>query len=480
VKTASNEKRVIAVDLDGTLILTDTLHESILTFLRYNPFMFLKLLYWLLGGRAAFKAKLAGCIDLDVVALPYNRPLIDWLTEERQKGRKIALCTAANERVAYSVANYLQIFDEVIASNSEDNLKGENKRKALQNRFGVNGYDYAGNSAVDVEVWSGAVEAIVVNASEGVLKKAARACAVTKVFAPNVMPLSQASSLLRVHQWLKNLLIFVPILTAHGLDNFQDVLTLLLAFISFSLCASAVYVTNDVFDLVSDRRHPRKCNRPFASGALSLRFGFLLAPLLVFTSFWIALSVGRDFTAVLSIYLLLTTCYTLWLKKLVLVDCLILAGLYTLRIVAGAAAINLSLSFWLLAFSLFIFLSLAFVKRFAELQTQIDAGSTVAHGRGYLVADAPLIQNLGVTAGYSAVVVFALYLDSDTVQYLYKFTGLIWLALPLILFWISWMWLSAARGRMHDDPIVFAVKDKASLSVGLLTLVFFTLASVGI
>ena len=479
MKTSSYKDRPLAVDLDGTLTLTDTLHESIVAFLRYSPFMFYKLLYWLFLGRAAFKAKLASSLDLDAVSLPYNQPLIEWLKEERRKGRKIVLCTAANEGVAQSVANYLQLFDEVIASNPTNNLKGKNKREALQQRFGIKGYDYVGNSEVDLEVWSGAAGAIVVNANDGVLKKAARASVVIKVFPRDLITLSQAASLIRVHQWLKNLLIFVPILAAHNFDNFQAVLTLLLAFMSFSLCASAVYVTNDLFDLVNDRRHPRKCNRPFASGAASLRLGFILAPTLIFTSFCLALLVGSNFTVVLSIYFLLTLCYTLWLKKLALVDCLTLAGLYTLRIAAGAAAIYLKLSFWLLAFSVFIFLSLAFVKRFAELQIQFDVGSTVVHGRGYSVADAPLVQNLGVTAGYAAVLVLALYLDSDAIQNLYQVPELIWLAIPLMLFWISWMWLSAARGRMHDDPIVFAMKDRASLCVGVLTLFSFGLASIG-
>jgi len=283
-----------------------------------------------------------------------------------------------------------------------------------------------------------------------------------------------------VHQWLKNVLLFVPLLAAHQIGNIQSLSTLILAFISFSLCASAVYMTNDLLDLESDRRHPRKRNRPFAAATLPIAAGAVIAPLFAITSLALGALVGSAFLAWLIVYFGLTTAYSLALKRIALVDCLTLAALYTLRIIAGAAAVSVILSFWLLAFSVFIFLSLAFVKRYAELQVQAQAGNSHAHGRGYAVSDAPLVQTLGIAAGYSAVLVLALYLHSETVTALYAQPVLIWFAVPLLLFWISWVWLKAHRGEMHDDPIVFAIKDKASLAIAGLTAAAFVLATKGI
>ncbi|WVN42017.1 UbiA family prenyltransferase [beta proteobacterium MWH-UniP1] len=329
-------------------------------------------------------------------------------------------------------------------------------------------------------MWAGARQAIVVNASEAIAKQAEKVATVSKVFPPQVVMLSHWLKTLRVHQWLKNLLLFVPLLAAHQMGNFQSLSTLVLAFVSFSLCASAVYMANDLLDLESDRRHPRKRHRPFASAAVPLKVGAVLLPLFTATSLALGLVVGAAFAAWLIVYFLLTCAYSLWLKRLALIDCLTLAALYTLRIIAGAAAVTIPLSFWLLAFSVFIFLSLAFVKRYAELQVQAAAGNAFAHGRGYAVTDAPLVQTLGITAGYAAILVLALYLQGETVVTLYVQPELIWLAVPLMLFWVSWVWMKAHKGEMHDDPIVFAIKDKASLTVAVLIAFSFLLATKGI
>lgn len=390
------------------------------------------------------------------------------------------LCTATNERIAHAVANHLQLFDEVIASDETTNIKSANKRKALEDRFGVKAYAYAGNSSADIEVWAGARQAIVVNASDAVAKKAAQLTEVAKTFPPSTITLSHWRRVFRVHQWLKNLLLFVPLFAAHQIGNIQSLYTIILAFISFSLCASAVYVANDLLDLESDRKHPRKRNRPFASAAIPIKVGVVLTPLFALASLALGLMVGTVFTTWLAVYFLLTCTYSLWLKRLVLVDCLTLAALYTLRIIAGAAAVAVTLSFWLLAFSVFFFLSLAFVKRYAELQVQARAGNSYAHGRGYVVTDAPLVQTLGITAGYTSVLVLALYLHSETVARLYRQPELIWFAVPLMLFWVSWVWMQAHRGEMHDDPIVFAIKDKSSLVVAVLIAICFALATTGI
>ena len=473
-------EKVIAVDLDGTLTLADTLHESVLALLREKPLLMFALPFWLVGGRAGFKATVARYVELDVTTLPYNQPLIDWLKEERACGKKIVLCSAANKHVAQAVANHLQLFDDVIASDAVENIKSTNKRKALDERFGVEGYDYVGNSSDDIEVWAGAKHAIVVNASRAVHEKAAQVTAVSQSFPSLGVTLSDWRRAIRVHQWLKNLLIFVPLLAAHQFGNTPSLFILILAFFSLSLCASSVYITNDLLDLESDRRHPRKKNRPFASAKLSVKSGAVLAPLLLVFSLVLGLMVNTAFLAVLILYFLLTTFYSLALKRIVLVDCLTLATLFTLRIFAGAVAVSVPLSFWLIAFSVFIFLSLAFVKRYAELLVQIQAGNNHAHGRGYLVTDAPLLQTLGIAAGYSSVLVLALYLNDETVSALYVQPLWIWITIPLLLFSISWVWLKANRGEMHDDPIVFAVKDKSSLIVACLIVIVCVCAAVGV
>ena len=471
---------VIAVDLDGTLTLTDTLHESVVALVRDNPIYLFALPFWLAQGKAILKAKVADRVGLDVTTLPYNQPLIDWLKKERGAGERIVLCTATNERIAHAVSDHLQLFDEVIASDTTINIKSANKRKALEDRFGLKGYDYVGNSTADIEVWAGARRAIVVNASNAITKKAAQVAVVSKVFTSNPIKFSDWRRVFRVHQWLKNMLLFVPLLAAHQIGNIQLLSTLILAFISFSLCASAVYMVNDLLDLESDRKHPSKRHRPFAAAVVPIATGAVLAPLFAIASLALGVMVGPSFTAWLVIYFLLTCAYSLWLKRLVLIDCLTLAALYTLRIIAGAAAVAITLSFWLLAFSIFIFLSLAFVKRYAELQVQAAAGNFHAHGRGYMVTDAPLVQTLGIAAGYVAVLVLAFYLHGETVTTLYTQPELIWFVVPLMVFWVSWVWMKAHRGEMHDDPIVFAIKDKASLAVAVLTAISFMLATKGI
>ncbi len=470
---------IIAVDLDGTLLNSDALHESVFALLRESPLKIFALPFWLIQGKALLKAKIASNVTLDVATLPYNKPLIEWLTQEREQGRQIVLCTASDQHIAEAVASHLGIFDGVLASDGLQNNAGTQKRALLEARYGVSAYDYAGNAAVDLKVWAGARQAIVVNASDALIKEAAQVASVSKVFPPQPIRMTDWCRVFRVHQWLKNLLLFVPLLAAHQIGQVHELLTVTLAFIAFSLCASAVYMANDLLDLESDRRHPNKRHRPFASGLVPIQYGAMLAPLCVVIGFGLGLMIGQAFAAWLFLYLVLTLAYTLCLKRMILVDCLLLATLYTIRIIAGAAAVLVPLSFWLLAFSIFIFLSLAFVKRYAELQVQALAGNDHAPGRGYAVSDAPLVQTLGVSSGYAAVLVLALYLHSETVMQLYARPELIWFAVPLMLFWVSWVWLKAHRGQMHDDPIVFAIKDRASLMVGVLITISFLLATLG-
>jgi len=458
----------LVVDLDGTLIRTDMLHEAALKAVREHPLDALRIPMWLARGKAILKHHLAQRADMDASLLPYNKELIDWLRGERQAGRMLVLCTASDKVQACAIAEHLELFDIVMASDGEINLAGTNKAAALQRRFGERGFDYAGNSSADLHVWQAARRAVVVEAPKGLAQLASSLCEVEREFKTPVAELAVWRRALRIHQWLKNILLFVPLFASHHFSDVGIWQALALAFLSFSLCASSVYIANDLTDLDSDRQHPRKSRRPFASGALPVWKGVIAAPLLLLLSLAIGTFVGGHFLVALSIYFFVTCAYSWGLKRLMLLDCLTLAVLYTMRIVAGAAASDLELSFWLLAFSGFLFLSLAFVKRYAELQLQLLRGKNRAHGRAYVTTDAPLIQVLGVNSGFAAVVVLALYFNNESVLRLYHTPELAWVGVPVMLFWISWVWIRAHRGEMHDDPVIFAVKDRASLVAGVI------------
>jgi len=456
----------LVVDLDGTLVNTDMLHESALKVLRNSPLDTFRIPFWLSKGKAALKQSLALRADLNPQSLPYNLELLEWLKQQKSSGRKLILCTASDVSIATPIANHLGIFDEVLASDGASNLIGKRKAEALEQRFGRAGFDYVGNSKADLAVWERARQAIIANASDRLIHQTEKLCKIEHVFPRKKPGFNTWWRVFRAHQWMKNVLLFVPLLAAHQLTNLEAWFTLALAFMSFSLCASSVYITNDLLDLESDRLHPRKRGRPFASGQVPAWLGVVLAPLLLISSAALGVYISKSFFFWLAFYFILTSVYSWLLKRLILVDCLALAMLYTLRIVAGAAVVNMDVSFWLLAFSVFLFLSLAFVKRYAELNTKLLNDSEKIHGRGYYASDAPLIQMLGVGSGYASIIVLTLYLNSDAVLKLYRTPEFIWGTVPIMLFWISWMWIQAHRGNMHDDPLVFAVKDKASLLSG--------------
>ena len=470
----------LVVDLDGTLIRTDMLHESALTVLRTSPATTLLLPFWLLMGKATLKRRLAERTTFDAASLPYNLDLLAWLKGQRSKGRSLILCTASDQSIANSISTHLGLFDEVLGSDGTTNLAGSRKASALVARFGRGGFDYAGNSRSDLPVWGESRRAVVVNASAALEKQASALCEVEEVFPAQKLNIGTWRRMLRIHQWMKNLLLFVPILAAHQFMDPDSWLALIVAFFSFSLCASSVYIVNDLLDLESDRLHPRKRTRPFASGLVPAWLGVAITPLLLLSSVLLATYVGGTFMPWLLFYFALTCAYSWGLKRLTLVDCLTLAMLYTLRIVAGAAAAGLGMSFWLLAFSVFLFLSLAFIKRYAELQVQLLNNKLTAHGRGYYTTDAPLVQMLGVASGYASVMVLALYLNSDSVVKLYRIPEAVWGAVPVLLFWVSWMWMQAHRGEMHDDPLVFALKDKASLAAGIAFAAVLALGMMGL
>lgn len=478
VAASHSEQTVpLCVDLDGTLIKTDALWESLMVLLKHKPFYLLAVPLWILRGRAHLKKEIARRVELNPASLPYHSGFLDFLRTEHKKGRKIVLATASDEQLARRIAEHLGMFDEVFASDGKVNMRGRNKGRALAERFGKKGFDYAGNSSVDLPVWSEARQAIVVNASAGLAERARQCAKVSQVFDGSRSKPSALIKALRPHQWVKNCIIFVPLLTSHNLGNVEKVIKAGLAFAAFCFCASGVYMLNDLLDLESDRHHDSKKRRPFASGELPLPYGLISAPLLLALSAVVAWYLSWHFASVLALYFVLTTSYSWRVKQVPLLDVFFLAGLYTIRLVAGHVAAAINFSFWLLAFSMFIFLSLALVKRFTELKMLRQQNRHDSKGRGYVASDLEMVAMLGIANGFLAVMVMALYVNSPEAQIdrvtgknLYQHPMILLLVCPLLLFWISRVWLIAHRGQMHDDPIVFALKDRVSYLIGALTL----------
>ena len=459
--------KTLVIDLDGTLIKTDLLVESLFLLLRQNPFSLFLLPFWLLSGKARLKQEIATRVDLDINSLPYNEQLIKYIEVEKVKGRPIVLATASFEKYAKQIAEHLDIFDQVLASNGQLNLSGHNKKDKLLDLFGAKGFVYAGNAHVDLKVWEAASSAIVVNPEPGLLNKVRARFEIEALLDNQVSMLSSLVKATRVHQWVKNILIFVPILLSHTSINISSLWDGIIAFFSFSLCASSVYLLNDLIDLPDDRKHKSKCNRPFASGQLSPIVGLTGIPILFLLSLALASSLTVEFVISLCSYFVLTLLYSFWLKRKVLIDVISLASLYTTRIIAGACAIGLFPSFWLLSFSMFFFLSLAIIKRYSELLELKAKGEKSIPGRGYESNDIELMASLGGSSGYVSVLVLALYLNSIEVRAQYTHPEYLWLICPIILYWISRAWLIAHRGIMHDDPIVWAIRDKLSHIAGI-------------
>jgi 4-hydroxybenzoate polyprenyltransferase len=466
-KRATGTPPPLCVDLDGTLIRTDLLVESALALLSRSPLMLFAMLAWLVRGKAVLKREIARRVELNAATLPYNEEVLAWVREQ-QPIRQTLLCSAADASLATLVADHVGGFDAVIASDGAVNLSGSNKAAALVERFGAQGFDYIGNAAVDLKVWKFARAAIVVEHNTRLSATAARVAPVERIFLQARHTARQWLKALRLHQWVKNILVFLPLLASHRIFEARVVTSSTLAFVCFGLCASSVYLTNDLLDLAADRQHRRKKHRPFAAGALPLYQGPIVALVLLVAGFALACAVAPTFALVLLGYYLLTTGYSFKFKRIVMLDVVVLALLYTSRILAGAAAMQTRLSFWLLAFSMFIFLSLAMIKRYTELLATQKTSTRKTAGRGYQIEDLPLIQSLGGASGYLSVLVLALYVDSTASQSLYRHPHYLWLLCPLLLYWISRTWVIAHRGAMHDDPVVFAMMDNVSRVIMLI------------
>lgn len=448
---APTAKLPLVVDLDGALIRSDMLVEMAFAFIGRFPFAAYKIPLWLWRGKAELRQRLAQSIDIDVATLPYDARLLDRVRQARDEGRPVYLVSACDERLLGAVANHLGGFAGWFAADPSAN----GKATKLADAFGEGGFDYIGNDRIE-----SAAARYGATAGDGSPQNSWRALL----------------RLLRPHQWAKNALVGVALLTAHRFTP-AAALQAFLAAVAFSACASAAYIVNDLVDIQADRGHPSKRMRPFASGDASFAAGATLAGLCLVLAFAVAVSISAEFVGILAFYLALTTAYSLLLKRKLLIDVVTLAVLYTIRVVAGAVAIDVPMSEWLLMFCMFIFLSLALIKRYSELAIRFDVGLPDPANRGYKIDDLSVVFSLAAAAGYCAVVVLTLYLSSDTVRALYAHPSLLWLACPLFIYWISRILMLSHRRVLHDDPIVFAMRDRVTWATAALIVLIGLLAA---
>lgn len=471
-------KPPLIVDLDGTLLKIDTLHEGAVGLASRHPLQFLGAIRLLLTqGKAAMKARIADMAILDYATLPVREDFVAWLQQEAQLGREIHLVSAADQRIVAGIAERIGLFATSTGSDGVRNLAAGNKRDYLLSAF-PQGFSYAGDSHADIAVWSGAQSIILVGAAGSVRRRAERlGRPIEARFDGDGRPWRSFLKQLRLHQWSKNLLVFMPLLLAHRFGDAATWLSAFAAFLALSLAASATYIVNDLLDLAADRAHHSKRFRPLASGAFAVRHAMVAVPLGLLIAFGLALSTGWLATFVLAAYVVLTLSYSLRLKRIALLDTSVLGFLFTLRIVLGGAAIDQPPSFWLLAFSMMLFFALSTAKRQTEIMKKINsAGASQVAGRGYQVTDANLTLAYGISASIASLVILMLYTTNDVAQELYRHSEWLW-AIPLFLhLWQMRIWLLAHRGTLNDDPIVFAIKDKLSLLLGAGCAVAFYLA----
>ncbi|HEX9146423.1 MAG TPA: UbiA family prenyltransferase [Candidatus Binatia bacterium] len=476
-RSASRLENVpLVVDLDGTLLRTDLPFESAVRLIKQKPWLALLMPFWLVKGRAYLKHKIFQRVHLDVSLLPAHEELLNWLRDEKTRGRRLVLATASDYHQACSVVEPLGLFDTVLGSDGRRNLKGRHKLETIIEVCGKE-FDYVGNSSADLEIWRGCRHAILVNSSKRVERLARHAGNVMRVFPSSLNGFREALRSMRFYQWVKNLLVFVPAITSHTIFDGSIAGKAALAFLSFGFAASAAYILNDLLDLEEDRRHNTKKHRPFASGRMSLSSGILLALACLFTSAVIAAFVSYAFIIGLATYIVLTSLYSLLLKRLVVIDVLALAFLYTLRVVAGNLATGIVFSLWLLSFAFFLFLSLAFSKRAADLIQHQQDNRKAVPGRGYMTTDLDAVCIAGMCSGFLSSLVLALYINSDSVQLLYRRPALLWGLQPILLYYVTRLWLICRRGELTEDPIQYAAREPSTYGAAFLAIVVLLAAT---
>ncbi len=473
---ATSDPVPLCVDLDGTFIRTDLLLEGILRLVRHRPMSALLLPFWLLRGKAHLKARLADALPDPVSPPPVNAELAAWMMEEKSAGRPVLLVTASNVGALGTVRGLFP-FDEIIASDGAVNLKGENKAAVLVERFGERGFDYAGDSDADHAVWRRARKAVLVFHSRRKMARLERKYDVARSFCTNSTGWRDWVKALRVHQWAKNLLIALPFLAGHHYHTAWQLAGLFASFLAMSLCASGTYLWNDLLDLEYDRAHPRKRLRLAASGKTSLQRIALASFAMVASGLAGGFMIRPAFGFLLIGYIVLTLAYSLYFKRIAIADIFILAFLYLSRVIGGIVVSEAVISFWLFAFTFLLFLSLAAAKRYVELAAKSDGGGAALHGRGYLRADLPAVSGLGIATGIASCIVLGLYSNSAQVAALYLKPEWIWGICVAALYWITRIWFITHRGEMHEDPVVFALKDRGTWVIGFLSLLCAILAN---
>jgi 4-hydroxybenzoate polyprenyltransferase len=468
----------IVVDLDGTLVLTDTFAASLFEALRKRPSCFLALFAALLRGRAFCKRVTAALARLNIASLPYNEPLVDYLRQQRALGRRLILATGADLSIATGVAEHLGIFDDVIGSDGGRNVIGDEKLRAIQERIGDTPFTYAGNSRADLRVWRRSQSAILVGAPRSWARELRDAgISVQHEFEGTRRNWKGLVRCLRLHQWSKNILVFVPTILAHQIWNALVMRRALIAFLALSFCASALYIVNDLLDLQADRLHPGKRHRPLASGEVSVETGLGIAIFMAVVGGALATFLPFQGFVLLAAYAAASLIYSLKLKRMLFLDVVSLALLYAVRVLYGGSATGIKISVWTLAFSLFLFASLATVKRLAELRRVNVSAAGIQEYRGYTEVDVNQLSSLASAGGYVAVLVLALYINSPEVELLYRRPQGLWLLCPILIYWISRLTLIANRGHLDDDPVAFALKDHATWVAGILAAIILVLST---
>lgn len=472
MSVATSETAIpLVVDVDGTLLRTDLLWEGLIQAIVRRPSRLLALVLALLQGRAAFKAAVADVSALKVDHIPLEPSAVTLIERARAAGRPIVLASAANGAQVSSLAQRIGA-DLVLASSATENLKGVTKLERIRAHFPT--FDYVGNDHADTPIWAAARHAFAVNPGPRALRQVRRLGLDLEIVRPRRWPLRALVRSLRPHQWSKNALLALPAVAAHELFSWDVGMALVAGFVAFSTLASAVYILNDLVDLPNDRAHPSKRHRPLASGELSIPLALISVAVLALVSGLIAWRLPLAFQALLIVYVVVTTAYSLVLKQRPILDVITLAGLYTIRVAAGAALVAVSLSRWFLAFSVFFFFSLALVKRVVEIGHRAAEDSSRIPGRGYRAGDVPTLRSLGTTAVMASALVYCLYITGAEVEELYSQPDLLWIGLPILLYWQSRVWLLAGRDTLHEDPVTFALTDRASrvLLLGFLVVVW--------
>ncbi|PID76014.1 MAG: 4-hydroxybenzoate polyprenyltransferase [Deltaproteobacteria bacterium] len=464
------EATPLIVDLDKTLIYTDSLVESVVLLIKKNPVYFFIIFFWLFKGKARLKTEIVNRVSLDIETLPYNKPFIEWLKVEKEKGRKLYLVTAAHKEIAKKVMNYLNFFDGFFATEESCNLKGSKKCALIKEKIGDD-FVYAGDSKVDLLIWKDSEAAVLVNAPSSLANEVRKKTIIEAEFPRKKIGIRTWLRALRIHQWVKNILLFVPLLTAFEFLNVFKIFSVIFAFLAYSLVASGTYVLNDIFDLNSDRAHMLKRHRPFACGDIQIINGIVIAGIFFILALTIALYISEVFTAILAFYFILTVTYSLFFKKHIIIDVIILSFLYTLRIIAGVTVIQVDISSWLFAFSMFLFLSLALIKRCGELVSfgKEDQKRTIV-GRDYMPSDLVVLWPLGVGASLLAIVVLSLFINAPETQQKYASPELLWGPAVVIMYWLGRMWIKTSRGEIDDDPILYVIKDSISYMIFFFTI----------